>query len=152
MRSSSGRRSSIAFSQAGQTRTLRVKAEVETDDGQTRSELKISLEPHQGQARSPTAPLSVRTRGPASCATARAASFTYDVTAEGQITDVVPTPAADVELEGDEVKVRFTDDDRIKVEVDDEDGTLVVRVRERFRLRPGHADRRRLGRADHRRR
>lgn len=121
----------IAFSQAGQTRTLRIKAEVDTDDGQTRSELKISLSRIRGRQIADGPAVGPHTWSGQLCDGA-AASFTYEVTADGQITNVVPTPAADVELDGDEVKVRFTDDDRIKVEVDSEDGVLVVRVRERF--------------------
>jgi hypothetical protein len=122
---------SISFSQAGQTRTLRIKAEVETDDGQTRSELKISLSRIRGRQIADGPAVGPHTWSGQLC-DGTAASFTYEVTADGQITNVAPTPAADVELEGDEVKVRFSDADRIKVEVESEDGVLVVRVRERF--------------------
>jgi hypothetical protein len=121
----------VSFAQAGQTRTLKVKAEVETDDGRTRSELKISLGRIKGRQIADGPAVGPHTWSGQLC-DGTAASFTYEVTAEGQIINVVPTPAADIDLEGDEAKVRFSGDDRVKVEVDEEDGTLVVRVREGF--------------------
>ena len=122
----------ISFSQAGQSRTLTIKAEVETEDGATESKLRISLGKLKGAAVVDGEAVGPHTWSGTLC-DGTAATIAYTVAADGSITVDSTTPGAEVDVDGDEAKVRFSSDDRVRIETDDDDGALTVRVRERFR-------------------
>jgi hypothetical protein len=122
----------ISFTQNGQSRKLTVKAEVETENGVTESKLRISLGRLKGAALVDGVAVGPHTWSGTLC-DGTAATISYTVNADGSISGVTATPAAEVSGDDDEVKVRFSSDDRVRIETDDDDGALTVRVRERFR-------------------
>lgn len=121
----------ITFTLNGQTRKLTIKAEVETENGVTESKLRISLGRLKGAAIADGPAVGPHTWSGNLC-DGTAATISYTVNADGSISGVTATPAAEVNGDGDEVKVRFTSGDRVRIETDDDDGVITVRVRERF--------------------
>jgi hypothetical protein len=123
----------IEFTRSGQTRYLTIKAAVFTDDGETRSALKVSLSRVRGRMLADGEAVGPHTWNGQLC-DGTAASFTYNVSDTGDITDVVATPAAEVRGDGSHVKVVFNDHERVSIKVRSDDaGALTVSTDERQR-------------------
>src|SRR4029079_1362455 len=63
-----------------------------------------------------------------------AAMITYDVAADGSVSNVVATPTADrVKADGGKIEVRFTNKERVRIRVREHDGQVTINVDERIR-------------------
>jgi hypothetical protein len=123
---------SIEFSQAGQTRTLRIKAEVETDDGETNAHLKISLGRVKGRQLASGAAVGDHTWNGMLC-DGTPAAIGYTVGEDGRITITSTSPEADARSDGREASIRFSDKERVRVNVTGDDGELTVSTAEKIR-------------------
>ncbi len=125
-------KATIEFTRSGQTRWLTIKAVLVSDDGETRSALKVSLSRVRGRMLADGEAVGPHSWSGQLC-DGTAASFTYVVSETGEITDVVATPAAEVRGEGHRVKVVFGDRQRVSIKVRSDDGVLTVSTDESFR-------------------
>jgi hypothetical protein len=124
----------IEFSLNGQTRSMRIRAEVETGDdeeGDAHSSLRISLsrvhgtELAAGDAVGPHSWTGTLCNGPASIA--------YHVDSEGKVTVDSTEPAgADVRADGRQATVRFSDKERVSIRVRGEAPDFTVGTSEKI--------------------
>jgi hypothetical protein len=122
----------ITFEYLGQTRTMRIKAEVETDDGGTSAELKISLSRIKGDQQAEGAAVGPHTWNGQLC-NGDAATIAYRVDGAGAITVDSTTPAADVTAEGNRAKVSFGERERVSIRVTGDAPDFTVGVSKKFR-------------------
>ena len=122
----------IEFSQNGQTRSLRIKATLETEHGETQAKLSIRLSRLQGLqlADGPAAGPHTWT---AQLCDGTIASVTYVVSTDGQVSDVASSVLAEVDVDGNHAKIRFSDDERISIKVSGEGGSMTVGVSKKIR-------------------
>ena len=122
----------IEFSDSGQSRALTIKAVLATDGDQSRATLKIGLSKVRGALLAEGPAVGSHTWSGQLC-DGTAASFTYDVSDNGEISNVVATPAADVQVGGDHAKVAFSDRERVSIHVRGEGSEMAVGTREKIR-------------------
>lgn len=122
----------IEFSDSGQTRSLTIKAVLATKDDQTHAALKIGLSKVRGALLAEGPAVGSHSWSGALC-DGTAASFTYDVSDTGEISNIVATPTADVQADGDHAKVRFSNRERVSITVRGEGSEMTVGTRERIR-------------------
>ncbi len=122
----------IEFSHNGQTRSLRIKATLETDDGETSAKLTVSLSRLHGSqlAEGPAAGPHTWT---GQLCDGTAAEVKYVVGADGTISDVVSNVPAEVDTHGHAARVRFSNHERISIVVKGEAPTMTVGVNTKIR-------------------
>ncbi|MGB8857722.1 MAG: hypothetical protein WCC60_00625, partial [Ilumatobacteraceae bacterium] len=123
----------ITFTNGGQTRSLGIRAEVGTHDGQPRAKVSVAL----GKMRGVVQP-AVDAAGPATwtglLCDGTQATVHYTITEEGAITEVTADPnTATINAEGNNVEVRFSHDERVRIHVSTEDSGIKVSVKPRIR-------------------
>jgi hypothetical protein len=121
----------VTFTEAGQTRTLKIRFTVETEDGVTRSSLKIGLSRIRGQQIADGPAVGPHTWSGMLCA--GPATVTYTVADDGTISDVVPSPDASVSNGEHGVSVEFSRGERIRISVKGDAPDLVVGVSSKIR-------------------
>jgi len=120
---------------AGDTsRTLTIRAKVETDeDGTTSAKVSVSLGRLKGLAVDAATAAGPHTWSGVLCDNT-AATITYDVATDGSVSNVVATPAADrVRSDGGKIEVRFSDKERVRIRVREDNGQITINVDERIR-------------------
>ncbi|HTH06216.1 MAG TPA: hypothetical protein VL916_10110, partial [Ilumatobacteraceae bacterium] len=122
----------IEFNDSGQTRALTIKAVLATDGDQSHAALKIGLSKVRGALLAEGPAVGSHTWSGQLC-DGTAASFTYDVADNGDISNVVATPTADVHVDGDHAKVAFSDHERVSIHVRGEGSEMAVGTREKIR-------------------
>ena len=122
----------IEFSHNDQTRSLRVKATLETDDGETSAKLTVSLSRLRGSQLAEGPAAGPHTWSGQLC-DGTAAELSYVVGADGQISDVVSNVPAEVDTHGHEARIRFSDHERISIVVEGEATAMTVGVSTRIR-------------------
>ena len=122
----------IEFSQNGQTRSLRIKATLETEDGETQAKLSIRLSRLQGLQLADGPAAGPHTWTGQLC-DGTIASVTYVVSIDGQVSDVASSVLAEVDVDGNHAKIRFSDDERISIKVSGEGGSMTVGVSKKIR-------------------
>lgn len=135
---SSSARVSVKFTnEAGdQSRSVTISVKVETDeDGNTSAKLSISLSNVKGVAVDATVAAGPHTWSGVLCDNT-AATIAYTVALDGSVSDVVATPdTADVRTDGSKIDVRFSNDERVRIRVREDDGLIKISVDERIRCR-----------------
>jgi hypothetical protein len=123
----------IRFDDAGQSRTLRIKASSGTKpDGEPSANLKISLGHVRGGRIAEGDAVGPHTWSGQLC-DGTAASITYTVNADGSVSDVVATPEAQVGDWGHKTVVAFDRKQVVSIKVDDDDAAaLEVTTKEWF--------------------
>ena len=120
---------------AGDTsRTLTIRAKVETDeDGTTSAKVSVSLGRLKGLAVDAATAAGPHTWSGVLCDNT-AATITYDVATDGSVSNVVATPAADrVRSDGGKIEVRFSNKERVRIRVREDNGQITINVDERIR-------------------
>ncbi|MEP7114346.1 MAG: hypothetical protein ABI862_13860 [Ilumatobacteraceae bacterium] len=134
--SSMSARVSVRFTNAGgdQSRSVTVSVKVRTDeDGTTSARVSISLSGLKGVAVDAAVAAGPHSWSGVLCDNS-AATITYDVAADGSVSNVVATPATDeVRAEGSKIEVRFSHDERVRIRVRESDGLVKISVDERIR-------------------
>lgn len=134
--SSMSARVSVKFTNAtgDQSRSVSVSVKVRTDeDGSTSAKLSVSLGRLKGVAVDAAVAAGPHTWSGVLCDNS-AASITYDVAADGSVSNVVATPATgEVRAEGSKIEVRFSHDERVRIRVREDDGLIKISVDERIR-------------------
>jgi hypothetical protein len=126
-------RVSIEFTRSGQTRVLTIKATTFTGrDGEQHSSLKVGLSRIHGRLLADGAAVGPHSWSGQLC-DGTAASFTYNVTEAGEVTDVVATPDADVRADGRRANVAFSQRERVSVKVRGEGAEMTVGTSEKIR-------------------
>jgi len=129
-------RAKVTFTNAaGDTsRSLTISAKVETEaDGTTHAKVSVSLGRLKGLAVDAAAAAGPHTWSGVLCDNT-AATITYDVATDGSVSNVVATPAADrVRAEGGKIEVRFSDKERVRIRVREDNGQITINVDERIR-------------------
>jgi hypothetical protein len=126
----------IRFSNAGQTRTLRIKVSTFAGGEHTSAKLSIGLSRIKG-AEIPDGPAVGAHTWTGMLCDGTTATVDYTVTDDGSITDVVTTPdGATVESGRRGTTVRFATGEKITIRVRDRAGELEVGVKERIRCEP----------------
>jgi hypothetical protein len=116
-----------------QSRTLTIKVKVEDDDGETEAKLSISLSRLKGVAVAAAEAAGPHTWNGVLC-DGSAASIAYTVAEDGSVSAVTATPdTADVRTNDHKIDVRFSDDERIRIKVRENDGLIKISVEERLR-------------------
>ena len=123
----------IQFAQDGMRRTLTIKVEVETDDGETKAKLRISLSRLKSEPFS-SAAVGVEQTWTGVLCDNTPASIAYTIGEDGSITlgAVSPEPAR-TKAEGNSVEVRFAAGERVRLTVRQGDGGLAVKVNDKIR-------------------
>jgi hypothetical protein len=131
-------RVSVKFTNAtgDQSRSVSIRVSVHTDeDGDTSAKLSVSLGGLKGVAVDAAVAAGPHTWTGLLCDNSTA-SITYDVAADGSVSNVVATPAtADVKTEGGKIDVRFSHDERVRIRVREDGGLIKISVDERIRCR-----------------
>jgi hypothetical protein len=129
-------RVSIKFTSADgtQSRSVSISVKVHTDDdGDTSAKLSISLSRLKGVAVDATAAAGPHTWSGVLCDNS-AATIAYTVAADGTVSDVTATPdTADVRSGDHKIDVRFSDSERVRIKVRENDGLIKISVDERIR-------------------
>jgi hypothetical protein len=116
-----------------QSRTVTVKVEVETAaDGTTEAKLSISLGALKGVAVDAAVAAGPHTWTGMLCDSSTA-TITYDVATDGSVSNVVATPTADVRVHGHKIDARFSHDERVRIEVREDNGLIKISVDERIK-------------------
>ncbi len=116
-----------------QSRTLSIKVKVEEEDGETEAKLSISLSGLKGVAVAAAEAAGPHTWSGVLC-DGSAASIAYIVAEDGSVSGVVVTPAtADVRTDDNKIDARFSDDERVRIKVESDDGMIRIDVKERIR-------------------
>jgi hypothetical protein len=136
--SSASARVSIKFTSAdgAQSRTVTISARVKTDDdGDTSAKLSISLGRVKGVAVDAAAAAGPHTWTGVLC-DGTAATIAYTVAEDGSVSAVSATPdGADVRTDDSKIDVRFSNDERVRIKVRENDGLIKISVDERIRCR-----------------
>jgi hypothetical protein len=132
----SSAKATVTFTnEAGDTsRTVTIKVKVETDaDGDTEAKVTVSLGRLKGLAVAAADAAGPHTWSGVLCDNT-AATITYDVAEDGTVSNVVATPAADrVRSDGGKIEVRFSDKERVRIRVREDNGQITINVDERIR-------------------
>ncbi len=134
--SDSGARVAIRFVSGSQSRTLSVRVSVGGDDDEDQggARISVSLGKLRGVAQPADQAAGTRTWNGTLC-NGSPASISYTVGADGSISGVVPSPAAESNrLDGNsKADVRFSQNERVRIRVRSNDGQISVSVDEKFR-------------------
>jgi hypothetical protein len=126
----------VTFTNAGgdMSRSLTIKVKVETDaDGNSSAKVTVSLGRLRGLAVDAGTAAGPHTWSGVLCNN-DPATITYDVATDGSVSNVVATPAsADVRAEGDKIEVRFSEKERVRIRVREDNGQITINVDERIR-------------------
>lgn len=122
----------IKFTDSGQSRSLTIKAALATHDSETHAALKIALSRVKGALQAEGPAVGSHSWSGQLC-DGTAASFTYDVSDTGEISNIVATPTADVQADGDHAKVKFSDHERVSITVRGEGAEMTVGTRDKIR-------------------
>jgi hypothetical protein len=125
----------IRFVSGAQSRTLTIKVAVRVgDDGASRAKVAVSLSRLKGVSLPADQLAGPHTWTGVLCS-GETAQIAYTVGADGTISDVVPTPAAQQsDASGKRLDVRFSDHERVSIKVRaNDDGELTISVREKIR-------------------
>jgi len=116
------------------SRALSIRVKVETDaDGNTSAKVSVALGRLKGLPVDAATAAGPHTWSGVLCDNT-AATITYDVAVDGTVSNVVATPAADrVKAEGDKIEVRFSDKERVRIRVREDNGQITINVDERIR-------------------
>jgi len=116
------------------SRTLSIRVKVETDeDGTTSAKVSVSLGRLKGLPVAAADAAGTHTWSGVLCDNT-AATITYDVAEDGSVSNVVATPTADrVKAEGGKIEVRFTNKERVRIRVREDNGQITINVDERIR-------------------
>jgi len=129
-------RVTITFKSAAgdMSRTLSINVKVETEaDGTTSAKVSVSLGRIKGLAVDAATAAGPHTWSGVLCDNS-AATITYDVAADGTVSNVVATPASnDVRVNGGKIEVRFSHDERVRIRVREDNGQITINVEERIR-------------------
>jgi hypothetical protein len=128
-------RQSVKFMTAAgdMSRTLTIKAEVETDaDATTHAKLSVSLGGIKGVAVAAAAAAGPHTWSGTLC-DGTAATITYDVATDGSVSNVVATPTADVKVEDGKIDARFSHDERVRIRVREDNGLIKISIDDRIK-------------------
>jgi hypothetical protein len=135
---SASARVSVKFTNAAgdQSRSVTIKARVHTDeDGTTSAKLSISLSNLKGVAVDAAAAAGPHTWTGLLC-DGTEASIAYTVAEDGSVSGVTATPdGADVRTDDSKIDVRFSNDERVRIRVREDDGLIKISVDERIRCR-----------------
>jgi hypothetical protein len=129
-------RQTITFTNAAgdQSRTIKIKVKVETEgDGDGSAKLSISLGRLKGVAVDAAAAAGPHTWSGLLCDGTTTATITYEVAADGSVSNVVATPDADVRTGDSKIDVRFSHDERVRIKVRENDGLIKISVDEKIR-------------------
>jgi hypothetical protein len=126
-------RVSVTFSTATQSRSLTIAVKVGTnDDGETSAKVSVSLGRLKGVAVLASAAAGQKTWSGVLC-NGSPATITYDVAADGTVSNVKPTPAsAAVSTEEGKITVRFSDNEKVRIKVRLDNGMITISVDERI--------------------
>ncbi len=117
-----------------QSRTLTIKVKVEEEDGETEAKLSISLSRLKGVAVPAAEAVGAHTWTGLLCDGTTTATITYVVALDGSISGVVVSPdTADVRIDDNKIDARFSDDERVRIRVREDDGMIKISVEERLR-------------------
>lgn len=122
----------IEFSDSGQIRSLTIKATLFGDGDQPRAALKIGLSKVRGALVADGPAVGSHAWSGQLC-DGTGASFTYDVSDTGEISNVVATPAADARVDGDHGRVAFSDHEKVSINVRGDGDEMTVGTRDRIR-------------------
>jgi hypothetical protein len=129
-------RVSITFTNTAgdMSRTVKIAVKVSTDeDGDTSAKLSISLGGIKGVAVDAAKAAGPHTWTGVLCDNSPA-TVAYTVAADGAVSAVVATPAtATVKQDGGKIDVRFSDNERVRINVKFEDGLIKISVKEGIR-------------------
>jgi hypothetical protein len=128
-------RVSIKFTSTdgAQSRSVSIKVKVEDDDGETDAKLSISVGRLKGVAVDAAAAAGPHTWTGTLCDNSTA-TIAYTVAEDGSVSDVTATPdTADVRTGDHKIDVRFSDDERVRIKVRENDGQIKISVDERIR-------------------
>lgn len=123
----------IQFTSGGQSRSLSIRAEVGTHDGETRAKVSVTLGKLRGIVQ-PAIDAAGATSWTGLLCDGTQAIVNYTINEDGTITDVSATPdTAEIRGEGRKVDVRFSHDERLRIRVSVRDEGLKVSVDPRIR-------------------
>ena len=125
-------RVSIKFTSAdgAQSRTITIKVKVEDEDGTSEAKLSISVSRLKGVAADAAGP---HTWTGALCDNSTA-TIDYTVAEDGSVSDVTASPdTAEVNSGDNNIDVRFSHDERVRIKVSENDGQIKISVSERIR-------------------
>lgn len=128
-------RVSVTFKTAlgDQSRTLKISVKVETnDDGDSSAKVSVSLGRIKGVAIDAVSASGPHTWTGLLC-NGSTATINYTVGTDGSVSTVTTTPAADVKQEDGKLDVRFSDNERVRIKVREEDGLIKISVDEKIR-------------------
>jgi hypothetical protein len=134
---SSSARVSVKFTNADgdQSRSVSISVRVKTDeDGTTSAKLSVSLGNLKGVAVAAADAAGPHTWTDLLC-DGSTATITYDVAEDGTVSNVVATPAADVRTGDSKIDARFSNDERVRIRVREDDGLIKISVDNRIRCR-----------------
>jgi hypothetical protein len=116
------------------SRSVTIKVKVETDEeGNASAKVTVSLGRLKGLAVDAGTAAGPHTWSGVLCDNT-AATITYDVAEDGTVSNVVATPAADrVRSDGGKIEVRFTNKERVRIRVREDNGQITINVDERIR-------------------
>jgi hypothetical protein len=123
----------VKFTNAGQSRTLRITVASRTGDDHTSAKLSIALSRLKGAAIPDGEAVGAHTWSGMLC-NGTTATINYTVQADGSLSGVTASPdGATISAEGKSAKVRFATGERVSIKVRDKDGQLQVGVTNRIR-------------------
>ena len=123
----------IRFTDGIQSRTLSIKVEVESDDGETRAKVQIALSKLRGVSL-PAADVAGAHTWTGLLCDGTTAQIDYTVAEDGSVSDVSATPEPDrLRVRESRIDARFSNDERVRIRVRGDDGELKVSVDEKIR-------------------
>ncbi len=128
--SRTGSRASVAFSQAGQTRSLTISVGVRSGDDAA-SSIRIKLSRLRGRQIVEGDTVGSHTWTGVLCDGSQA-SISYVVGDDGSITDIVASPEAEIQ-DGRQVRVRFSQRELVSIKLTDRDDTSTLTATPRIR-------------------
>jgi hypothetical protein len=137
--SSMSARQTVTFtnSTGDQSRTVTIKVRVKTEEGETSAKLSISL----GRLKGVAVDAALASAGPHTWSgllcDGSTATITYQVALDGSVTTATSPQTTDVTIDGGKINVRFSDNERVRIKVREENGMIKISVDERIRCQSG---------------
>ena len=126
-------RAAVRFTSGAQSRTLFIKVTVATEDGATQARVSVSLSRLKGVA-VPAADAAGPHQWVGQLCDGSAARIDYTVDTSGTVSGVTASPTtASVNNNDHGIEVRFSEIERVRIRVRQEDGQIKISVSERFR-------------------
>ncbi len=129
---------SVKFTTAAgdQSRTLTIAVKVETDDdGDTSAKVSVALGRIKGVFVDAAAAVGTHHWSGLLCDNTTA-TIAYDVAIDGSVSNIVPFPAsATVKTEDGKIDVRFSDNERVRIKVREDNGQIKISVEEKIRCK-----------------